>query len=355
MKKTAILFSICFLLFSSTKAQDLQETLNNLSKDAVKSYVNPVISAFGSNLNSGWASNVPESKIFGLDIELKILGQASFFSNDAKTFSSKGSFRLTSSQADAILSQSGITPSSGTAYTEIKNQMLAAPFDLTIAGPTIVGSKDQEVKITFPTKTFTTSAGTRTVSLATISTGATGVAGEVPALPFAAVQLNVGTVYGTSVALRFIPEIPAGDLGKFSFWGFGVMHNPAMYLPFSLPVDVGVGFFYQKMELGSTFQTSATQFGLFASKQFGSLVSITPYVGATLESSSTTLSYDYKYDASVNGVVTPVTLKQSMDFNGDNSLGFTVGAKIHLLFINIIADYKMASVSTVNGGVSFSF
>lgn len=356
MKKLALLFSICFLMFSISKAQDnndLNQTLNNLSMDAAKAYVNPIISAFGSNLNSGWASNVPQSKIFGLDIELKILAQASFFPNDAKSFSSTGSFRLTSSQADDILANSTNIPTA--AKAEIKNQMLSTPFQLNIAGPTIIGSKTQEVKVSFPSKTFTTNYGNYTVLGSEINTGAKGIGDEMPALPFAAVQLNVGTVYGTNVSVRFIPEIPAGDLGKFSFYGVGVMHNPAMFLPFELPVDLGVGAFYQKMELGTTFKTTATQFGLFASREFGSIVSITPYAGLTMESATTTLSYDYTYDTQVNGVVTPVKLNQTVELKANNGVGFTVGAKIHLVFLNIIADYKMADQSTINGGISFSF
>ena len=37
--------------------------------------------------------------------------------------------------------------------------------------------------------------------------------------PTAAIQLGIGTVYGTSVAVRWFPKVNIKDLGDFTYWG----------------------------------------------------------------------------------------------------------------------------------------
>ena len=79
---TAIIFFA--LVFSGVgTSQTLQETLTKLTGTAGEAYVAPIISAFGSNLNSGWVHRSPSSKVFGVDIEVGVVAMATMFAAGA--------------------------------------------------------------------------------------------------------------------------------------------------------------------------------------------------------------------------------------------------------------------------------
>lgn len=343
---TVVLFAASF----PVKAQTLEETLSKLSSSAGKFYVAPIISAFGSNLNSGWVSQVPSASKVGFHLDIKLAAMGSFFSDENKTFATSDKFFFTSSQIDQILSASGIS-SSHPQYTSLKNELLITALDVNFSGPTIVGSKNEYLKINFPGKTV------QGVTLAKTDFNVTAVKGfldELPALPTAAPQITFGTVMGTHVSVRYLPDMDIEDLGKFTFFGIGAIHNPGVWFPNPLPVDIGVGYFTQKMKVGDVFESTANQFGLYVSKTFGLIISITPYAGLIAENSKTTVSYDYQSNETINGVQVPKT-QMKFDLEGENTTGFVIGFSLHLAAVNINADYKVAKTKTASAGLSFGF
>lgn len=347
-----LLFSTAFILIGvlsftpgNLKAQTLEETLSSLSSSAGAAYVKPVISAFGSNLNTGWVSGVPSAMV-GFTLRVKVVGVGSFFSDDQKTFSTTGNFRFTASQADQILqNESTLTPGSAE-YQSVKNEILNREWNLGMSGPTIIGSGDEHFKVVFPGETINgEQVGEYTLEIPEV----TGFLDELPALPQVAAQVTVGTLLGTNVAFRWFPDIDIQDMGKFSFFGFGFIHNPSAWLNYPLPLDIGFGYFYQKMKVGDIFESTASQYGIFASKTFGAGISITPYAGLTLETSKTDVSYEYTFDTPAG----PQTADFTLNLEGENSFGTTIGVNLKLAVLNIFADYKMAKVSTFSGGLWF--
>lgn len=345
-----VLIILGIIFSASVKAQSLEETLSSLSSTVGSAYVKPVISAFGSNLNSGWVSQVPSATKLGFHIDLKIIAMGSFFSSDVKNFTSTGQFYFTDQQAAAILQNSGIS-STSPGYSQLKTQITNTPFNVNFSGPTIVGSKNQYLSINFPGQTF---QGYQLSSTTFAANAVKGYLDELPAFPTAAAQLTVGTVFGTNVAIRYFPDTDVKDMGKFSFFGAGFIHNIGVWFPNPIPVDIGVGFFTQKMKVGNIFESSASQYGVYASKTFGFIVSFTPYVGLTMETSKTTVSYNYQSNQTVNGVPVP-PVKISFDLEGENSSSAVVGFNLHLAVININVDYKLAKTKTASAGVSLGF
>lgn len=328
-------------------AQNLDETLDNLSETAASAYVAPVISAFGSNLNSGWVNGVP-SGLIGFNLQVKVVGVGSFFNDDDKRFSTMGNFNFTAAQADQILqSESSLVPGS-IQYEAVKNEILNRSWNLNMSGPTIVGSENEYFSVVFPGETIN---GEQVGEYTLVIPEVKGFLDELPALPQVAAQVTVGTVVGTNVSLRWFPDIEIQDLGKFSFFGFGVLHNPNAWLDVPLPLDIGFGYFYQKMKVGDIFESTAQQYGVFASKTFGAGISVTPYAGLTLETSESDVSYSYTFG-------TPAGMQTAdidMTLEGENSFGTTVGVAFKLAVINLFVDYKMAKTNTVSGGLSFGF
>ncbi len=349
-RKTVHFLAAILMLFSfATKAQTLEETLSKLSSTAGKAYVAPIISAFGSNLNSGWVSSVPSASKVGFHLDIKLAAMGSFFSDENKIFNSSGRFLFIPSQVDQILTSSNISISNPL-YNSLKSELLKTEFDVNFSGPTIVGSKNQFLKINFPGKKVI--VGNQEFTLNPKNFDVTEVKGfldELPALPTAAPQITLGTVMGTNVSFRYLPDVDIEDLGKFTFFGFGAIHNPVVWFANPLPVDLGIGYFTQKMKVGDVFESTADQFGLYVSKTFGVIISITPYAGLISEKSKTTVSYDYQLDTAI-----PKT-KLKFDLEGENTTGFVVGFKLHLAAININADYKIAKTRTASAGVSLGF
>lgn len=347
------LFLILVISFSmNLNAQDdLEKTLSRLSSSAGKAYVNPVISAFGSNLNSGWVSILPPATKFGFHLNVKVIGMGSFFSDDVKKFNANGDFFFSQSQADQILQASGYG-TNHPAYATLKNELTKATFSVNFSGPTIVGSKNEGLKVKFPGKTI--QSGNQSYTLQPYELSIPEVKGfldDLKIFPTAAVQATIGTVVGTNVSVRYFPSVNIEDMGKFTFWGIGAIHNPGAWLKNPLPLDIGVGYFMQQMKVGDIFESNASQFGLYVGKTIGAIVSVSPYAGFTVESSKTTVKYDYQSNQVINGVPVPPT-RVEFELEGENSTAFLVGLNIKLVAININADYKMAKTKTASAGIS---
>lgn len=336
---------------STTIAQDnLQKTLSDLSSDAAKSYVAPVVSGFGANLNSGWVHRIVPANKLSLDIEFTFVGMGTFFNDHNKSFSSNGSFRFNTDQAMSMTTNI----SNQNARNDIVNQIINQDFTVGISGPTIVGSKDQNVQIAFPGKTFTYNSQTYTVPAQNVElTGVNGLLKSLSVLPFAAAQFSIGTLYGTAAEIRFLPSIQLNsDLGSISYFGFGIQHNPAVWLNEPLPVDFSVGIYTSTMKVGSIFKSTATSFGLFAGKTFGTNhLGVSPFAGVTFETSNITVNYTHTVDTQAG----PEDVNVSFDMKGDNNMRFTLGASFMLAIVNLNIDYSFAKYNTASAGLGFSF
>ncbi len=331
------------------KAQNLSETLSNLSSDAASAYVAPIVSGFGADLNSGWVHKVVPANKFSVDIELTFVGMGTFFNDANKTFASSGKFRFSREQALNMTTNI----SNQTARNAVVDQIISQDFEVGIAGPTIVGGKDQNVVVSFPGKSFSTAYGSYTVPSQKIITGVVGYLENLPILPLAAPQLSIGTVYGTALEFRYLPTVQLNsDLGDFSYFGFGIQHNPAVWLDNPLPVDLSVGFFTQTLTVGSIFKSTAAAFGINASKTFGSsMLGVTPYASLMLENSEVTVSYSQKVDTQAG----QQDVNVSFDLKGENSARFTIGASFALAILNINVDYTLAKYNTASAGLGFAF
>ncbi len=360
MRYFNLFFCMLFLLFSAGFSQEeksLTETLQNLSADAASSYLGPIGSGFGANLNAGWFHKAPQDEKFGFDLELGFVFMGSQFPDDATHFSTSGKFKFSSTEAEEILSVDPNWASLPTAVQDEFKEILASQaFDVNMEGATIIGSEDDPITITFPGQTITepNSGQEITVEDQTVVLPVAGFKNLADAkmLPMMAPQFSIGTIYGTQATFRYLPDVQLdADLGKFSYFGFGIQHNPAAWLPVPLPLDVSAGFFTQSLKIGKLFTTSTTAFGLNASKQFGfEALNITPYAGFMLESSTMEVTYDFI----VNSPSGPITQKINFEIEGANKTRLTIGLSIRFLIININADYNIGKYNNFSAGINFA-
>ncbi|HTX19239.1 MAG TPA: DUF6588 family protein [Bacteroidota bacterium] len=380
--KRILLLAVCIALVAATSVQagSLDSTLTKLAGDAARGYVGPIVSGFGSDLNGGWFHKAPASKMFGFDLEFGLVAMGTTFSTSAKTFATQSSgFQVDNGIAKQLVPLSlipttatinGSTQTLSTSQrqsiqSQIISQLTGSTFSVGISGPTIIGSKSDSVKINFSkfSKTFnvTNIDGKQganasiplTVPATSAATPVTGILDNVNIVPLAAPQLSLGTFVGTQFTFRYLPSVKINsDIGEFKYFGFGVQHNPGVWFPTPLPVDLSASFFTQTLDVGTIFSTKATAYGINVSKRFGpGALNITPYAGFMLESSKMTFTYDY--NAPIPN--TTLTTKQHINFelDGENTSRVVVGLSLKLLFLNINADYNIAKYNSFTGGVMF--
>ncbi len=344
------------LMAAAVSAQSMEETIKNLGAAAGKKYVAPVVSGFGTNMNAGWYHNAPKATKLGFHVEAGAVFMGTMLSGGSKTMTVTGGFRLDSAQARAIANSSVDTNAVG--GTIVRDSLTAAirraDQKVTFSGPTIIGADDEIMTIQVVSQPVTIGklgGGDTTITIQPYNDSIPEVKGvlsdfsDIP-LPLFAPQLTIGTVFGTNVTLRWLPEIETNeDIGKIKFFGFGVQHNPAVwgFLP-PLPLDVSLGYFTQTLKVGDLFKASSHAYGVSASKRFGfRFLNVTPYGGFQFESSE----FNFKYTQEVDGQ--PIDIK--FDVEGENKYRATVGASIRLLAINLNADYNFGNYNSFSAGV----
>ncbi len=279
--------ALVFLNANGRSESSLEKTLKLYSKEDVKGYIQPIADLFGANMQAGWfhSAAIPTT---GLNFTVAIVGMGAVVGDDQKSYSANSPFGGTYETATVFGGQGG-----------------------TATGPN--GFQYQG------------SSGVINASL----------------FPLASPQVRIGSIYGTEVALRWLPTVKAGDLGDVSFFGIGVRHSVSQYL-MEFPVDIAAGFAYSKFSVGDLLDFKGLSIGAQASKKF---VLLTLYSGLAWE--KTTLNLAYK-TTSGN---TPV----DVDLDGANKFRFTVGAGLDLFILTLFADANFGSVTNYSGGVAFGF
>ncbi|MCU7496526.1 MAG: hypothetical protein HF314_07765 [Ignavibacteria bacterium] len=344
--------------FSSTFSQSLNDRLQQLSGVAANSYVAPAFNSFGANINGGWFTTPPKAKILGIDVEIGFIGMGSYFKDNCDHFSTSGSFRFSREQANSLTSSIDNAGVRG----QVVDQIIQKDYGVMIYGPTITGSKSDHIYVTFApqgSEEFTVSdpkypfpVHVRLPSQK-IDLGVGGVLDHFPMLPAATPQIKLGTVYGTQAIIRLLPSIKVSDdIGKLSFFGFGLQHNPAMWFNYPLPVDLSAGFFVQQIKVEDLLKINTTSFGLNVSKNFGfGWLGLTPYAGFMIENSKMNVSYSHTIDTDAG----KENININFDMDGENSSRVNAGLNLRLFFVNLIADYNFSKNNSFTGGLLFNF
>ncbi len=366
MKKMNFTFLLTFIsatfwaLISSALAQNeaptLEQTLQSLSQSAAQSYLDPISSAYGSDLNAGWFHRAPKPKKFGFDLEVGFVGMGTFFDDSNKDFSTSGSFRFRRDQAKAMTDNLNLDTDIQNALI---NEIISNDYNVDISGATVIGDTVNFITVNFTGQDISfTDPNTGQDTTLTVGESQTvlPIAGfnklaNIKALPLMAPQFSIGTIFGTQATFRYLPKTRLDDdLGDFTYFGFGIQHNPAAWLPVSLPVDIAASFYTQNLKIGDLFETTATAYGINVSKEIGwAGLNITPYGGYMLESSKMHVTYEMQYDMPDGNIG---TIPIDFEMTGENTNRITAGLSVRFLLININADYNWGKYNSVSAGIT---
>ncbi|GJQ61345.1 MAG: hypothetical protein SCALA702_03980 [Melioribacteraceae bacterium] len=331
-------------------SQGLEKTLYNLAGDAAYSYVSPVANAFGSNLNSGWITKIPRAGQNKFTISISLNANASFFKNENSQFALYGNYRLSVESIDKILANSGIEVTNPE-YYKYKALLTSVPQKVFLTGPTIIGSKNEELEVHYPGSEI---EGVQLKEYKYYVKQVTGYLDELEFLPLASIQFNIGTYCGSVLSIRYLPPVEIQSLGQFTYWGLGFLHNPTGWFNLQDKIDAGVGFYHQKMVVGDLFSSSATQFLVSVGKSFNCFIRITPAVTISYELSKTIISYSYEYRDFVYGVPISVTRPIDVEFSGRNKFSFSTGVMFGFGIFDLRSDYKFAATPTFSTSLIFN-
>jgi hypothetical protein len=360
--KLVILILILCVSFTWLNAQNLQDTMEQLSGTAGKSYVDPFTQSLAVDFNGGWFHKVPKAELFGWDLEFGVVAMGSLFNSDQKTFNtSNATFRFNREQAEQIVPQpSGM---SDAIYQGFIDQFIQHDFHVGIHGPTIIGDKYDEatganaIHIVFPaeTVTYTVNGQPTSVTIPEVDhpLAVGGLLSDLPGMPLVAPQLTLGTIAGTQISVRYLPETTFDPtVGKISYQGYGIQHNPAFWLPFKIPVDVAFAFFTQDLKVGDLAEVKGSTVGMNIAKTFGyKMLSVSPYAGIAAESANMKFHYNYVADTAVGAIPAHI----AFEIEGKNTARATVGLNFRLGLFNLNFDYNLGKYQSATTGFMFNF
>lgn len=298
----------CFLTVVTGRVMagdDLETKIKSMASANAQSYIKPIVSGFGVAMNSGIFRSPETHSVLGFDFQL--VTAAAFAPSSEKEYTPALPSNL----------YQGPTKTS-TAIGKSKNSTYL-----------LNGVQNDQTDIILP-------------GGVDAPFGASGM--------FVAPQLTVGVPFKTDVILRFVPGIPAGELGKVKLFGLGVKHNLNQWLPLSLPIDLAAGAFYQKMSIGDVFSAKATSFDVLAGKSLNLLIiKLGVYGGVGIESSTMDIEYETSGTES-QGIPDGTKIKFSID--GKNSMRGIVGANIRLMWLlNVNPEFSFGKYKSASVGV----
>ncbi|MGD0035862.1 MAG: DUF6588 family protein [Bacteroidota bacterium] len=365
---------ICVLTFASgiVIAQDLQQQISKLGRDAAIGYISPILSGWGNDLNSGSYYSADLHDVLGFDIGVKLAMSHTTDADKSYTLNLPSTVNINKSLLNYTQSTGvSLYEKIGTNYVPYTSNEVQVKsgnaYATSITAPTAIGDKnDVVVKGKSGTTVYSVNGNP-------LYAGAGGVYNQLPnfdlsnntlftlpggynlgslGVPLPMPQLNLGLPFGLEFMLRYFPTTSYQNYGKFSYMGFGLRYDIDQWIPLC-PVDLAVHFMTQKLTFKSSsdqdiFTGKATAYGIEVSKK---LFILTLYGGFQMESSTLTVA-DYTYsgdDPTLQGLTV-----NGFEIKGSDKSRFTVGARLLLLFINVHADYSFATtpVLTLGAGIT---
>jgi len=204
-------------------------------------------------------------------------------------------------------------------------------------------------------------------------------------------QLEIGSLFGTELTLRFIPRVDLGkNIGKFTFWGIGIKHSLSQYIP-NPYVDIAAQVAYQGTNLRNTIGVTNAELNANAnfftanihmSKRLSKLFEV--FAGLSYERVNINTDFTYYLPIVVQyqlGLIwlddngTPDNFSDDyfrknpeLGYNGDpygamnknviisdDNLKMTIGTILNLGNFSAYVDYNFGKIDILSFGIQYKF
>ncbi len=341
---TAASLAAAFLLVLGRPAgaQDLSATLGRVGTEYATSYAEPLTDAVGANLNTGLfhTARIGDGR-WGLDLYVGLKAFGAMVPESRKAFS------LTlADSADLPISIGSETVTVRVPGTVTLTDAPTIFGDTTAPQGSMIVDHDTTISylgIVLPAA-FDTSVAYETI----------GGLVDLPVFPSAVPQIGIGSLLGTDVVIRWLPQIDAADYGGIELFGLAVRHSVSQYIPL-LPFDVAVQLAWQRVtaddgdESNVHLTTFATNVQL--SKHFGAL---TLYGGLQSERSVVDIQYASVLLEQADGSAgDPIRI--SLSTTGRNTSRAVAGFSLYLGPVVFNADANVGRVTVFSTGLGVLF
>ncbi|MBL7135209.1 MAG: hypothetical protein ISS81_01285 [Candidatus Marinimicrobia bacterium] len=368
MKRFLKVFCVFLIVFAfcagTISAQSLEERLQSMAKTNAKLYVTPLVTAFGSGMNSGWFHSAKPHKLLGFDVGVRIM--AVTFPEDQKVFDFDisaldftNSITINESSYDITLAATDLYPETEvpTFFGESEAGKISAIPNANIVSLIETQLLNQGVPQQVLDHTDTQDKLNSFAELIPDIPTPAGTGLEMLPLivPQAAIGLSLPMLpIKAEIVVRGLPEIELEDVGKFKFFGLGGKLALDPFIPIPMfPINIALGTYIQKMTIGDVFESNHSLLSLQVGKDLNLvLLALGVYAGVGLESSNVKINYTYFNEDDPEDIFNNTEIK--FDIKGDNKFRTTVGARVRLAVLNISADYSMGAdnVLTIGAGLS---
>ena len=341
---------LIFSLPTSARGQEgLEDILKEMVSENAKGYLNPLVTAFGTGMNSGTFHRAKPHKVLGFDLTFNVTVttipesalEYEFLISD-KLIDLKipsplgGGGTVDVALAFSDIYQTGIMSQSFFGATDNTN----IPVNSTATFSAIVGQVATTTGLT--ADQVETAVGTD-ISTAVGNISALSIPGGIgfAVWPTLMPQFALGLPFGTEVMFRgFSTETPDGDPIKFS--GFGAKISLSQFIPIPLfPVAISAGLYVSSVNLADIVTASNSILTLQTSF---SVPVFTLYGGIGLESSEMAVLLETD------------TGETLLDFSleGENAFRTIVGLRIKLLLLSFHADYSAGEYPSITVGIGLT-
>lgn len=367
MRKTTKIFGVLLIGFlfslSVTAGESIEEKLQSMAEENAKLYATPLVTAFGSGLNSGWFHTAKPHKLLGFDIGLKAMWVS--VADDETTFE----FAVPDFEQEILI------PGVGTKNIVISGKDLYPEREVpTFFGESEPGDIDKADNTTIvdllEAALIEQGVDQTVLDQDDVQTNLNTVASAIPnlpkpigidvqALPLVIPQAAIGlsipmTPIKAEIVLRALPEIELEDVGKFKFTGLGGKLALDPFIPIPMfPLDVAIAAYFQKMTIGEIFESNHSTFNLLVGKNVNLIVfGFDVYGGIGIDNSNVKINYTYLNEDDPDDILNNTKIK--FDLKGDNRFRATIGGRVRLAVLNVSADYSMGAdnVATVGVGIT---
>lgn len=344
---------VVLLLMTSglTSAQDLSESLSSVASEYASFYVRPLTDALGADYNSGLfhsADNGPRNG-FHLYVGLKVFATQIESSDERFSTTYSGHYTFEEAVAGQLIK-------------------VTAPAVFTVRDASTIFGDETLGTITVRSSldtTITIGGQPHVIRFdSTFSMDPIEPLIDLPAMPAGAPQLEIGTILGTDVMIRYVPSFSDDEVGRFGLFGAGIRHSLSQYLP-RLPFHLAIQGVWQNLFLDdndgeAVFDLTTWAVNIQASKKIGML---TFYGGLQAEDASIEITYTLENEDIVEigdpgGIGTgdpfdPVDI--SLDLDGANSFRGIAGLSLQAGPIHIASDINFGKVRSASASIGLSF
>ncbi len=281
---------LVFYMMTSHGFAQMEDAIEQLNSDNTKGYLQPFIDSFGSNLNAGIyrTAHLPS---MGIHLYIGIIAMGAMIPDEGRTYmgTPPEPYPQTQVETASVFGDEG-------AVVDFENGLSYAFQDGQISGDFV---------------------------------------------PLAVPHIEVGSILGTILKLRYAPSYDIEDIGELKYLGYGLQHSISQYIPL-MPVDISLGFFKQDLDIGDDFLSlDALSYGIQASKSFSVL---TLYGAIAMESTSMNVSYTFKGEG--------IEEEISLEMDTDNQFRMTVGAQLKLAILILHGDFSLSKYNTASVGIA---